>query len=80
MANTQRCVIIDAEGMEIGLSAYGIVAQNPDASKRHIGKHGLATIEEYRVTINLDDGSIIYGHECWWIPEDEWEEENNQKA
>jgi hypothetical protein len=78
MAKTVRCVIIGVEGQEIPLNEYGLVAiaKTPDVSKPHIGKHGLAIIEDYKVTINLDDGNVIYGYECWWMPEDEWEEAN----
>lgn len=65
-----RCVIIDV----IGHPFYA----TPDVSKPHIEKHGLAEkeIDEdgyERVKITLDDGNIIYGYECWWVTEKDWE-------
>lgn len=66
-----RCVIVDIAGEDIGLSDLGIVASTPDISKHHVGKHGLAELEdELAVKITLDDGNIIYGYECWWTPEE----------
>lgn len=61
-----RCRIVDAAGTEI---LPGFVAKTPAASKPHIGKEGLAEeIDKSYVRITLDDGGIIYGHECWWVP------------
>lgn len=69
-----RCEIIDVEGQEV---FPGIVGKTPGVSKPHIGKQGLAeriVIDtnlgkfDNGVQITLDDGNIIYGHECWWIP------------
>ena len=71
-----RCRIVEASGREI---APGLVTATPPESGPHIGKTGLA--EEVpdpdgffgtSVRITLDDGGIIYGYECWWIPL-EWE-------
>lgn len=61
-----RARIIDAAGKEL---APGVKAATPDTSLPHIGKEGIA-IEEgpWTVRIDLDDGSKIYGHECWWTP------------
>lgn len=28
--------------------------------------------------IELDNGKILYGYECWWIPVDEVQGENNE--
>ena len=65
-----RCVIVDADGMPLSENA---VARTPDKSKPHIGKHGLAErITEWDIKITLDDGNIIHGYECWWIPEKEF--------
>lgn len=70
-----RCVIIDPDGMVINPEHPNIVATTPDVSKPHVGKHGLADREDFwTVKITLDDGSIIYGYECWWVPEEEWED------
>ena len=64
-----RCGIVDVEGHEV---LPGIVCRTPEVSKPHIGKEGLAEhIDDYVVEITLDDGTIIYGYECWWIPIEE---------
>ena len=61
-----RCEIIDVTGVEV---FPGILGNVPDVSKQHIGKKGLAEkINELDVRITLDDGTIIYGYECWWKP------------
>jgi len=68
-----RCKIIDVTGMKHPTLDADMLT--PDESKPHIGKTGLA---EYisdndmpfggRVKITLDNGNIIYGDECWWVP------------
>ena len=42
--------------------------KTPDVSKPHIGKLGKAELIDDEVRITLDDGNIIWGYECWWIP------------
>jgi len=69
-----RCKIIDVTGY----TYYDIPMKTPDGSKPHIGKTGIArkiTYEpqvddmfDWYIEITLDDGTIIYGHECWWEP------------
>ena len=61
-----RCRIVDVEGME--LIAGFIMGKTPEDSQSHVGKEGIATLDEdgISVTITLDDGTILYGHECWW--------------
>ena len=59
-----RCKIIDAGG----LNFHGLTCATPEKSKPHIGKTGLAEKDEHGVKITLDDGNMIYGHECWWTP------------
>ena len=60
-----RCEIIDVTGIEV---LPGREGRTPDESKPHIGKEGLAERVGDDVRITLDDGCIIYGHECWWEP------------
>lgn len=60
-----RCKIIDVTGMEV---LPGIMGQTPEVSKSHVGKRGLAEEIDDNVRITLDDGSVIWGYECWWIP------------
>ena len=63
-----RCKIIDVTGVEV---FPGIEGRTPDVSKSHIGKEGLAEEDVTgfgKVRITLDDGTIIFGHECWWTP------------
>ena len=58
-----RCEIIDVTGVEV---FPGVLGKTPEESKQHVGKRGLAEKAGLRVKITLDDGSVIYGHECWW--------------
>ena len=60
-----RCRIVDVSGMKI---FPGIIGNTPVKSLPHIGKTGLAERCEGDVKITLDDGTVIYGHECWWVP------------
>lgn len=62
-----RCIVVDVDGMthpEVDLPM-----RTPEASKPHVGKHGTAEMQDDgRVRIDLDDGSVLYGDECWWVP------------
>ena len=60
-----RCKILDVTGVEV---FPGILGRTPEESKPHIGKEGLAERVGKDVQITLDDGTIIFGHECWWEP------------
>ena len=61
-----RCGIIDVTGIEVFPCVLG---KTPDVSRPHIGKQGLAEkVDGSSVKITLDDGTIIYGYECWWEP------------
>ncbi len=67
-----RCRIVDVTG-EVGRFEPGVGEAKefelvtPDASKPHIGLEGVAELlDELTVRITLDDGTIIYGNECWW--------------
>ena len=66
-----RCVIIDPNGSEVMPGIGGIA---PPKSIPHIGKHGIAERVSGSMSprITLDDGAVLRGYECWWIPEDEW--------
>jgi len=60
-----RCKIVEIpNGSIIG----GLIVYTPKISKPHIGKYGLAEEINNYVKITLDDGNIIYGYQCWWIP------------
>jgi len=68
-----RCQIIDVFDGGGGIDSEGRDwhFKTPEISKKHIGKLGLAElIKNGNVKITLDDGNIIYGYECWWIPID----------
>ena len=70
-----RCVIVDIAGEVIDPEYPNIVAATPDVSKPHIGQRGLAErIGAWDIRITLDDGNIIHGYECWWEPEEEYDE------
>jgi len=72
-----RCKILDVTGIEV---FPGIKGSTPDISKPHIGKYGLAEIVVHpeqaseQVRITLDDGSVLWGFECWWQPLEEGDE------
>jgi len=67
-----RCKIIDVTGMKKKIDHRTFELNTPDVSKPHIGKEGLAEKDPagFGVRISLDDGTIIYGYECWWTPID----------
>ncbi len=61
-----RCKIVDVTGQEV---FPGIEGRTPDESKPHIDKEGLAELSsDGMVRITLDDGNILYGCDCWWVP------------
>lgn len=68
MKYSTRCKIVDVAGKYMG----GYALDTPELSKKHIGKEGVAEeIEKngyYKIKITLDDGTILYGSECWWKP------------
>ena len=60
-----KCEIIDV----IGKKFEGYNCNTPEISKPHIGKKGVASKDEHgRVIIQLNDGNVLYGYECWWKP------------
>lgn len=59
-----RAVVIDADGMPF----HGWTARTPDVSRPHIGKQGLAEKVRGDVRLTLDDGTVLWGWECWWKP------------
>ena len=63
-----RCVIVDPTGHKFGTSGE-YECRAPEESLPHIGKFGVAEmLNEWTVKIALDDGGVIYGSDCWWIP------------
>lgn len=63
-----RCKIIDVTGQKKKIDHREFQLNTPDTSKPHIGKKGLAEKDNVGVKITLDDGNILYGYECWWVP------------
>lgn len=62
-----RCQIIDVDNLDYKVGRY--TAKTPGGSHAHVGKQGLAEkMGEIDVRITLDDGTILMGNECWWIP------------
>lgn len=59
-----RCRIVDVTGGIMG----GYELKTPEKSKPHIDKLGTAYDIGDNVRIEMDDGSILYGYECWWEP------------
>ena len=64
-----RCKIVDVTGVKKTMGGKEFTLNTPDISKPHIGKQGLAENMEdgLGVRIALDDGTVLYGYECWWI-------------
>ena len=60
-----RCKIVEIPD---GSIMNGLIINTPKVSKPHIGKYGLAEEVDNSVKITLDDGNILYGYQCWWIP------------
>ena len=61
-----RCKIVDVTGMIRDFGDIKIPLRTPEESKPHIGKEGLAEKTGKDVRITLDDGTVIFGYECWW--------------
>jgi hypothetical protein len=69
-----RCRILDVTGDTF----LGTPIKTPDISKPYIGEEGIAReiffepkegdMFNWYIEITLDNGVIIYGHECWWEP------------
>ena len=66
-----RCVIVDVDGKAF---CDGFVKRTPEASRPHVGKEGLAEFTSEGVRITLDDGTVLWGYECWWRPTEERKE------
>ena len=58
-----RCRIVDPTGEPFAL---GMTKRAPSESMPHVGKEGLAEKLIENVRITLDDGTILWGYECWW--------------
>lgn len=66
-----RCRVMDIEGEPI-LDMPDLICKTPAISRPHVGKVGIAErviVEGYdTVRLTLDDGTVLYGYECWWEP------------
>ena len=60
-----RCVIVNLDGEPF---RDGFVKRTPEVSRPHVGKEGLAEATSEGLRITLDDGTILWGYECWWTP------------
>jgi hypothetical protein len=65
-----RVRIEQADGVEI---LPGIVAADPEAAKPYFEKLGWCDEQAFspelgrpNPKITLDDGSVLWGYECWW--------------
>lgn len=58
-----RCRIVNPTW---GSFVPGVVKNAPEESMSHIGKEGLAEEVDENVRITLDDGTILWGYDCWW--------------
>lgn len=67
----QRVEIIDVTGETRTILDETVELRTPDVSKPHINRRGTIVgfaSEDYLCSpkIQLDDGTILYGFECWW--------------
>lgn len=68
-AGRVRVKVVQAEGEEV---RPGLIAQDPDAAKPHFEKLGWCEINAVHPIgisnpkITLDDGTVLWGMECWW--------------
>lgn len=60
----KRCEIVDVGGMNYKVGPY--TAATPVDSRPHVGKKGYAERDPQGIKIILDDGTVLYGYECWW--------------
>lgn len=75
--------IMDADSATVRLFGSGVYVgdEKPDKDQHKFGMVGMLAkegIENPR--INLDNGDVVWGCECWWGPEDELEEILKGKA
>jgi hypothetical protein len=72
-----RCQIVDPTGYVLkskttkgkSKTLAVITANCPPKTRPHLGKTGKASLlKNGYVKIKLDDGTVLYGYECWWIP------------
>ena len=68
-----RVEVVSAEGVEV---FPGVIGADPAVAKPNIGKLGWCE-EDAEVPgmpgylnprITLDDGTVIWGYQCWWKP------------
>ena len=67
-----RVIIVKAEGSVIGKAKLPLRDPYPE----YIGKRGNITAidgEDGMPCITLDNGTILFGYECWW------QKENNER-
>jgi hypothetical protein len=60
--DSKPTVLVTADGLQ------SFVPKTPPKSRPHVGKEGLAEKFSQGVRITLDDGTILWGWECWWEP------------
>lgn len=64
-----RARILDVTGQYIPTKdGHALALRTPDESRAHIGKMGTAERKRGNVRITLDDGTVLWGYECWWEP------------
>jgi hypothetical protein len=64
-----RCQIVAVEGGHVG----ALPTHTPEESRPHVGKLGTAFKVHYpsgseTVIVELDDGTLLHGSQCWWVP------------
>lgn len=63
-----RARIIDVTGQALSGNP-DVLIKTPDVSKPHVGKEGRASQDsDGDIVLMLDDGTVLYGYECWWEP------------
>lgn len=76
-AEKVRVRIVSREG--VALRDDGLmIAKDPEGSVPHIGKEGWMVEDDEAIEglpisvprITLDDGTVLWGFDCWWEPAD----------
>lgn len=64
-----RCMVVDPNRMTLGRDGQTeFVATCPPEAKPHVGKKGFAErLRPGKIRVTLDDGTTLWGSECWWI-------------